>query len=568
MLKPLYKTFEKDYIDFWDLLSVDFDESKEKIDLAYEIKSKNKELIDEYYVGWKLLRDKNFEKLYKRCKSIKSVYDSGFFLDSLDLGEDAGIQNTNFLSNPIHKSKIKTDKKNIVLISTGGFSPVHDGHIFTMETAKLEMEKCGYNVVCGYLSPSHDDYVSTKDSGKAHNHALNRIKMCNEKVQESSWLMTSPHESLYTRTSINYTDVIENIKKYVKANISENIIIGYVFGGDNAPFIKAFENTEDIAICITRNNLREDFIEKEDISHCNFKYIKNNPFTYESSTKIRNKRKKKLPDRNTDNYLVRDDYKMFNFPNELSPIKKIEKLFNECLGDSIVSIVDVEIQLLKGIKEKEKSKNKTISLDVYLKGDINISLSRLFNNSDSQIKANKITTRPEDDKYFNLKELKDNKYTLIEDDIVSGYTLKELRKMMPDTAAIDDFILLSNFGTNGSKKYYDVVDLRDFIINTNYSGLVVNIEDDIVRVPYISPYVDLTTRASILPEKALYFTTKILEINIELYKELKIRNIDISLSSSINKLCSIIGIEKEEKNVDTILNFCNWHLEQIKGIQA
>jgi len=570
MLKPLYKTFENDYIDFWNLLNVDFNESKESIDIAYNsIKTKNLEEIDEYYVAWKLLQDKNFEKLYKRCKSLNEVYDAGFFLDSLLINEEAGIQSPHFSSAPIHKAKLHSNKKNIVLISTGGFSPVHDGHIFTLETAKAELERDGYHVVCGYISPSHDHYVSTKDSGKAHNPALNRIRLCNEKIQNSSWIMTSPHESVYTRTSINYTDVIRNIKKYVKTNISENIIIGYVFGGDNAPFIKAFEDTEDLAICVTRNNERESFIKPEDLSHCNYKYIEKNPYFEESSTKIRNKKEietKRSKAKNNNNYLIRNDYKMFDMPEDLSPIVEIKKLFNECLNNSKVYEIEVSEQMEMGEKKKAESKNKTISLDVYLKGDINASLSRIFNNSDSQIKANGLVKRPETNKNVDLSRLNEDKYTLIEDDIVSGFTLSHLKSMMPKGVIIEDYILLSDFGINGSQDHYDVVDLRDFIINVEFSGLVVDIKGEQLRVPYISPYVDLTTRESILPEKAIYFSKMILEINIKMYNEIKKRKIDIELTQSIETLCSIIGIKKENNNIDTVINFCNWHLEKIKGI--
>jgi nicotinic acid mononucleotide adenylyltransferase len=568
MLKQLYKLFDNDYIDFWSLLNIEFGESKQNVDKAYSLIENSKSNINEYYVAWKLLRDKKFEKLYKRCKSLKEVYDAGFFLDSLSLNEES-IQSPYFLSIPTFNKKLDPSKKNIVLISTGGFSPVHDGHIYILETAKYELEKQGYNIVCGYLSPSHDDYVSTKDNGKAHNEALNRIKLCNQKIANSNWLMTSPQEAIYNRTSINYTDVIENLKIYVRQNISKDIIIGYVFGGDNAPFIKAFEDSEDMAICVTRNHKKEEFLSYNDFSYCNYKYIKKNPFLNESSTKIRNENKINTSNNLDNNYfLIRNDYEMFNFPKDLSPIEDLKRIFYKCLNESNTKIHTTKVseQIKKAKKIIDKTKNKTISLDVYLKGDIDVSLSRIFNHSDSQLKSSGLVQRPENINEINYNEIKKGKYTLIEDDIVSGFTLKHLKSNLPKDVIIDNIILLSNFNEGNIKNYYDVVDLRDFIVNMEYSGLVVNINDEILRVPYIMPYVDVTNRASIHPLKSIYFTKKILELNINLYNEIKNRNITISLNQSIIKLCKILKIKREKNDIDTIIKFCYWHLEKIKGI--
>ena len=58
MLKPLYKNFDNDYVDFWSLLDVQFGASESEIDMQYfkHLKTQNmKENIDEYYVGFKLL---------------------------------------------------------------------------------------------------------------------------------------------------------------------------------------------------------------------------------------------------------------------------------------------------------------------------------------------------------------------------------------------------------------------------------------------------------------------------------------------------------------------------------
>ena len=72
--------------------------------------------------------------------------------------------NLSLLTTPVSKLiDFKEKKENpVVLLSTGGFDPIHDGHIYMMEFAKEALEKKGYHVIGGYLSPSHESYVSTK----------------------------------------------------------------------------------------------------------------------------------------------------------------------------------------------------------------------------------------------------------------------------------------------------------------------------------------------------------------------------------------------------------------------
>jgi hypothetical protein len=53
----------------------------------------------------------------------------------------------------------------IILIATGAYSPIHIMHIHMLEAAKTHLEqvhKGKYDVVAGFVSPSHDNYVSWK----------------------------------------------------------------------------------------------------------------------------------------------------------------------------------------------------------------------------------------------------------------------------------------------------------------------------------------------------------------------------------------------------------------------
>ena len=103
------------------------------------------------------------------------------------------------------------------------------------------------------------------------------------------------------------------------------------------------------------------------------------------------------------------------------PINKIVDIFKKQLPDFNFYIIDVEKQIEKAAKDIEQCKQKTLSLDVYVKGDYNLEISRLFNIGDGQLKATGFTTRPEKPENH-ICELDPIDYTLIEDDIASGQT--------------------------------------------------------------------------------------------------------------------------------------------------
>jgi hypothetical protein len=64
---------------------------------------------------------------------------------------------------PLDKiSSTVNERPRIVLLSTGALNPVHLGHVSAMERARKYLNSMGYNVICGYMSPTHDDYVGPK----------------------------------------------------------------------------------------------------------------------------------------------------------------------------------------------------------------------------------------------------------------------------------------------------------------------------------------------------------------------------------------------------------------------
>ena len=96
-------------------------------------------------------------------------------------------------------TRANPNRENVVLIKTGALNPVHRGHISNMIKAKQYLEDVqGYNVIGGYLSPTHDQYVSGK---LAHQciPGIHRIAMCQKAIEEENqqhWLSVDKAECM------------------------------------------------------------------------------------------------------------------------------------------------------------------------------------------------------------------------------------------------------------------------------------------------------------------------------------------------------------------------------------
>lgn len=206
----------------------------------------DKKLIDEAYrknpkerLSWKILRDKYFFDIYKKYLSIDYVIKARFIDDNYN---DEEIYNIDILTTPFNKLKKEYDKKPVVLLTTGGFYPIHDGHINMMEKAKEYLEKNGYSVLGGYLSPCNNIYTNTKP-----NFNINKYERVN----------------LETRASLNPIYIGEFSKKIIDINIdfykniNENIKLSEI----NINFIKLMkyhgfsENEKLINILNYLNNI-------------------------------------------------------------------------------------------------------------------------------------------------------------------------------------------------------------------------------------------------------------------------------------------------------------------------
>ncbi|ETO17249.1 hypothetical protein RFI_20080 [Reticulomyxa filosa] len=136
------------------------------------------------------------------------------------------------------EAKEKQPKRCAVLLTTGSLNPIHKGHIEMMEKAKEELERNDKDVyvIGGYLSPSHDDYVSGKFSGHDFYNAKTRSHFVDLCVTNHDWLACDQWESQQSYF-IDFPEVASRLHRQLN-RIFETyrtaIEVYYVCGYDHA----------------------------------------------------------------------------------------------------------------------------------------------------------------------------------------------------------------------------------------------------------------------------------------------------------------------------------------------
>jgi len=542
--------------DLWKLFGVKRTDVASKLDLAYlRLKKENKYEINDLRLAWKILRDPFLSKTYFAYKSIKSVIEAGFFDDGLEPGSLTKLDFHNWLCTPFQKisdnlQRHKKDKRfhPVVLFSTGGFSPVHTGHIEMMKLAKLEVEKLNKTVVGGYISPSHDEYVWNKYTDSLNLDSSSRIDLCEKAIRDSDWLMIDTWEARYNKVPITYTDAILRLEGYLQFHLGLKIEVVYVFGSDNAVFSRAFID-KGSCVCVKREGYEsklEDVAREVPIAK-----PKNIIFTSQSRTKpsiSSSELRKKI---SFQNFYKSDDSlkKIYAVRNDgLWALEKLSKSHGEqkvleakrgFLNDFVYylqaifskdSIVVVNLKSQQNFINVLNKSKKVINMDVCTNGGYRLYVSRLFDICDGQLEPRAVIGRlgyPLVDKQ--ISDIPSGTYVLVDDDVATGYTGGKVLSLLPRRIKIESTLKLlhedlktGKYVPGKSFNLIDVVDLRDFIIGSKDSGLVVTLPDgEICRVPYLLPYVSLRSRAMIPPTEELEFSIKLWRLNVGFYKSLE-----------------------------------------------
>lgn len=173
-----------------------------------------------------------------------------------------------------------------------------------------------------------------------------------------------------------------------------------------------------------------------------------------------------------------------------------------------------------------------LSMDPLYEGDYNLGISRRYRPGGTDFIGH--FSRPETGVPL-LKQFRaiprGSKVVIFEDDIGYGGQIRRVKKILErmDVQVMDVFTLYDN--SDGED---EVLDVRDFIYQAPYGGLVIDTPVGPVRVPYLWPFVDTLKRCSI--EDGLEFSRKMWEFNVKNAKD-----------DSEKKLCEML---LEECNVE------------------
>lgn len=423
----------------------------------------------------KILKEPFYNDIYRENRLYNIIEEAGFFFDTNDMPIN-WEKECNILCTPINFLQSDyTDKQKCVIISTGAFSPLHQGHIDMMKAAR-KILSTNYNVLGGYLSPGHDEYIKEKN-GPDWIPIHSRLDYANKLIKEYDWLAMDPWEGVFAPGAVNFTSVVYRLSLYLQKHYKENVKIFFVCGADNARFSLAFKNKTNFGTVIVKRPKYNHNIEKYvELDNVYVAELDND----ESSTKIRANGFKIKPK-------PKQLYLRMNWNNLEKNVKTVlSKYFD------LVWVKEIK-QQLQDWKTSHNTifENKIINLDIESDFGHKLNVSRLYDffgqKSDGYINRPSFDTIEKQ-----LDTFKPGEYYLFDDDICTGNTMNVFERELNRK----NIKILGKLSYTVSNDNIEILDSQDFIFGSSY-GLVVKYKGEAIRVPYIYPFVCPTTRASI-----------------------------------------------------------------------
>jgi len=487
---------------------------------------------------WKINRDPYYSELYDKY-GFEHIENAGYFDDSV---EDEKVFDQIFtgtipvssISNNIHQADNPA-----VIITTGSFCPIHDGHVEMMEKAKQTLQKSGYDVLAGYISPDHDDYIIEKNGDDAIL-AYERIKLINDKCKKFDWLYADPSSSIFSKGSINFTEVVNNLELYLKKCFDIQIKVFYVCGGDNARFAKTFE-LKGNCVVISRPGYEKCYDETyNDLKDCdNIIWASNNnsmsSTAYRSIIKHNKADKKSLSIRIEDN----DDR---------------EKMLLNIMLDRYKSINLTKTSDQRSVYNKLAESNNLVSLDsVCHEKSFSLQMSRHYDFFGCNMIG--YGRRPgTKDLKIQASSIPKGEYILIDDDIHTGGTMRYAKNIMESCDHQIDAVMSLMMSIKGE----EILDSRDFFVGGDNNGLVVQLPNGIItRAPYIYPYVCPFSRASVLDP--IQFSIDVWKMN---YDYFKFKGSKLKEHNGMLDLFENVGFDLDSD----MAQICLYHIKILKSL--
>lgn len=499
---------------------------------------------------YKIENEPYYNDLYKKF-GIDYCLTNGFYFN-----ETAKVpnweQHKKIPCTPINflKEKLSQSKNPCIIISTGAHCPMHDGHVEIMKIAKQKLETKGYDVIGGYLSPGHDNYIKEKN-GDQWMPVHDRLHFGKNLIDKEDWLAIDPWEGVYAPGSVNFTTVVYRLQQYLYYWLKRNIKIFYVCGADNARFHHVFKDTEIGTVISARPGYVFDY--SDIVNHHNVFVIDSTNSL--SSTEIRKgiEYQTYLKNKNVSKQL----YLRMNWTNvEKTVLVELRKWF------PIVTTQDIELQQQSFNHDYNITVNDAVpilNLDSSIKHTLNLEISRFYDNHGQKHLGH--INRPSSDvimkqirwikQFTNIDEC-----VLFDDDIHTGKTMQfvesELNK--EGVKVIGKYALVK---TDPQSTDTEILDAKDFILGYQDGGLVTQIGKFMARVPYFYPFVCPKTRASI--NDPLQFSINMWKLNMEYYDK---NNVTLQEKPNLKFLYKL-GFNK----YSTLYDICKYYHDFLINLQ-
>ena len=202
---------------------------------------------------WGILnqQEKSNEKKYNESKEFSYIQQTKKTNTNNDITDGFDYSSLKPLLNKYNKTK--DIKKNVILLTTGSFNPIHRMHIEILNIAyKYLLHLNQYNIICGFISPSADCYVMKKTPPLIPFDL--RCKMINTAIEEYSYENKDNDLKIYLHPwegnqghFVDFPFVIEEIQNKLNKYYNDIKLI-YVCGMDVFLNCKNYLNKNAIVV--------------------------------------------------------------------------------------------------------------------------------------------------------------------------------------------------------------------------------------------------------------------------------------------------------------------------------